>query len=199
MKTVSLGLIHLTAARLESRTLAVRLLSIFGFVGLIAVGAYLKFFLPGNPVPVTLQTAFVLLAGALLGPVDAVAAVLAYIALGVFGVPLFAGASGAAGLAYLSGVTGGYLVGFIVAAALTGIAARRLHSFWSLSAAFMAATLLILAFGVAWLALGLARPLSSVVIPGGLVFVPGGILKSLFACILYRRLARKGSTPPSQQ
>ncbi len=79
--------------------------------------------LPFSPVPITGQTMAVLLVGALLGSRRGALAVLAYIAEGLAGLPVFAG--GAAGLARLFGPTGGYLVGFVAAAFLVGWLAER--------------------------------------------------------------------------
>ncbi len=87
----------------------------------IAVGAWLQ--LPIGAVPITLQPLFVFLAGYLLGPASGAAAVALYVAAGVLGLPVFAG--GKAGLGVLLGPTGGYLAGFVLGAAITGLAARR--------------------------------------------------------------------------
>ncbi|WP_242394608.1 biotin transporter BioY [Anaeromyxobacter oryzisoli] len=86
----------------------------------IAIGAWLQ--LPIGPVPFTLQPIFVFLAGYLLGPLGGPAAVLLYVAAGVLGLPVFAG--GASGIGVLFGPTGGYLVGFVLGAGVTGLAAR---------------------------------------------------------------------------
>ncbi len=87
----------------------------------IAAGAWLQ--LPIGAVPITLQPLFVFLSGYLLGPASGAAAVALYVAAGVLGLPVFAG--GKAGLGVLLGPTGGYLVGFVVGAAITGLAAPR--------------------------------------------------------------------------
>ena len=74
--------------------------------------------LPFTPVPITAQTLAVLMAGALLGRRRGTLAVLAYLAEGAAGLPVFAG--GAGGLPYMLGPTGGYLAGFLLAAYITG-------------------------------------------------------------------------------
>lgn len=81
-----------------------------------AAGAYLIIPLP--PVPVTLQTLFMALAGTLLGPALGAMSQVVYVLLGVIGLPVFAG--GKAGLGVLLGPTGGYLVGFVAGAWLIG-------------------------------------------------------------------------------
>ena len=88
--------------------------SMFG--ALTAVGAYIMIPLP--PVPITLQTLFVNLAGALLGGYLGALSQVVYILLGVIGLPVFAG--GKAGAGVLLGPTGGYLIGFVVGAFVIG-------------------------------------------------------------------------------
>jgi biotin transport system substrate-specific component len=176
----------------SGRSLALRALGIAGFVGLIALGAHLKI---GGPVPFTLQTLFVLLAGALLGPADAAAAVCLYLAAGAMAVPVFANPAGAAGAAYFKGVTGGYLVGFVAAALLTGLAARRTQRVYMLACAFAGAALVILAFGAAHLWLVCGRTPAQALWTGFIPFLPGDMLKAFLAFVLYRRL--RGGPQPS--
>lgn len=95
-----------------------------GFAALIAVAAILPAINVAGPVPITLQTFAVLLAGAVLGAGRGFLAVLLYIAVGAAGVPVFSG--GNAGLGVFAGPTAGYLVGFPFAAALCGFLVQRL-------------------------------------------------------------------------
>jgi biotin transport system substrate-specific component len=90
---------------------------------LIALSAYLKIQLPFSPVPITGQTLAVLLVGASLGWKKGGMSVLTYLAEGLLGLPVFAG--GASGPAYLLGPTGGYLLGFVLAALAVGWLAER--------------------------------------------------------------------------
>jgi len=85
---------------------------------LIALGARIAIVLPGNPVPITGQTFGVLVAGGALGFRRGIASTGLYVALGLVGLPFFA--LNRTGLEVLWGSTGGYLVGFIVAAAIVG-------------------------------------------------------------------------------
>lgn len=87
------------------------------FALLTAIGA--QMIIPTVPVPFTLQTFFVLLSGALLGPRKGAAAQLSYLAMGAVGLPVFAGFSG--GFPFLLGPTGGYLIAFPFAAWVTGM------------------------------------------------------------------------------
>lgn len=97
-----------------------RMVGLAAGVGILAVGAWLC--VPFYPVPLTMQTLAVLLVGGILGPRLGPAAVCSYLALGLMGAPLFHGGLG--GLAVLLGPTGGYLVGFVPAALLMGLAGR---------------------------------------------------------------------------
>ena len=119
---------------------------------LIALSAQVAVPLPFSPVPVTGQTFAVLLVGAALGATRGSAAVVAYLAEGAAGIPVFAG--GLAGPAILLGPTGGYLFGFLPAAWICGALAERGwdRRFLSTLAAMTLGDLVIFAVGVPWLA-----------------------------------------------
>lgn len=91
-------------------------------IGLGAVFVYLTALIsipvPGSPVPITGQTFGVLLVGGALGLRRGLASVALYVAIGLIGVPFFA--EGRSGVATILGATGGYLIGFVLAAALVG-------------------------------------------------------------------------------
>jgi len=100
---------------------------IAGFSLVIAVSAQVSIPLPFTPVPITLQTFAVVLTGALLGSRRGAAAIIVYLVEGIAGLPVFS--LGRAGFSHLLGPTGGYLVGFVVAAWLVGfLVERRLAS-----------------------------------------------------------------------
>jgi len=138
--------------------------------------------LPFTPVPITAQTFAVLLTGAALGARRGAAAIGLYVLEGLVGLPVFAG--GAAGLHRLLGPTGGYLLGFIAAAYLTGTLAER---GWDRTVRFAAAAmgagnLVIYLFGVPWLALSLGWPRA---LTGGLLpFIPGDLVKLAAAALV---------------
>lgn len=117
----------------------------------VAAMAQLRVLLPFSPVPITGQTLAVLLVGTALGPWRGGLSLGLYLAEGAVGLPVFAG--GAAGLATLAGPTGGYLVGFVVAAVLTGhLAQRGWDRRWLGAATVMVlGNVVIYALGVAWL------------------------------------------------
>lgn len=147
--------------------------------GLIALSAQLVIWLPYTPVPVTGQTLAVVLTGALLGPRWGVLAVLFYIAEGSLGWPVFHGGTG--GWIRLIGPTGGYLVGFVVAAFVVGCLARRGwdRRFLTALAMMLAGQAVILALGAAWLAQ--FGPVGQALINGVIPFLPGELIKSLLA------------------
>ncbi len=111
--------------------------------------------IPFWPVPLTLQTFVVLVLGMAYGWKLGVATMLLYMAEGVFGFPVFAGTpEKGLGIPYMMGPTGGYLAGFIAAAALCGWLAEHAwdRSWVRTGAAAVAGHVLILAMGWAWLA-----------------------------------------------
>ena len=108
---------QLLAASAGARTLR-RTAAIGLAVAVVALSAQVVVPVPFSPVPMTLQPLAVLVVGALLGPAAGCAALLAYLAAGAAGLPVFA--AGGSGVARLVGPTGGYLLAFPVAAAVTG-------------------------------------------------------------------------------
>ena len=118
---------------------------------LVALCARIAIPLPFSPVPVTAQTLAVLLIGALLGSRRGGLSMLAYLAQGMAGLPVFAG--GLSGPAVLTGPTGGYLIGFAVAAFCTGWLAERGwdRRFVTTFLAMLLGNLVIYLCGVSWL------------------------------------------------
>ena len=149
---------------------------------LIALSAQLQFVLPFSPVPITGQTFTVLLLGALYGSTRGPATIVTYLALGVVGLPVFAG--GAFGVARLVGPTGGYLVGFLAAAFVVGFLSERGwdREPWSTAVSMIIGNGIIYVGGVLWLSkfVGWPAVLSTGVIP----FLAGDALKIALATIL---------------
>jgi len=133
------------------RAIYVSVLWTLGFTLLTAAMAQIEIRFPFTPVPLTGQTFAVLLGGAVLGWRRGFASQALYLSAGAMGLPFFAG--GAEGAAYLLGPTGGYLVSFPIAAGLLGWLVERGASrkVWTLALALIAADLLILFSGTAWL------------------------------------------------
>ncbi|SFJ39947.1 biotin transport system substrate-specific component [Bosea sp. OK403] len=120
---------------------------------LLVLAAKIK--VPFWPVPMTLQTLAVLSLGAAYGSRLGAATVALYIAYGLAGLPVFTNTPPvAAGPLYLVGPTGGFLVGFVLAAAVAGWAAARGASLTRLIVGLLTAEALMLGLGCLWLALG---------------------------------------------
>lgn len=95
-------------------------------IAVLAIAAKMKFPIPPSPVPVTMGTFAVLTIGAAYGPRLGLTTILGYMAIGALGFDVFAGSSAEAnGLTYMMGGTGGYLVGYVLATAALGFAARK--------------------------------------------------------------------------
>lgn len=150
-------------------------------VALTALAAQVRFAVPGSPVPFTGQTAAVLLTGAALGGRLGAASMLLYVLLGAAGLPIFTDAS--FGIEHVLGYTGGYLVGFIAAAALVGWLAERGWDRTVPQAAMLmvVGNLVIYLFGVPVLAAVLGMPLVEAIDAGALTFIPGDALKIALA------------------
>jgi biotin transport system substrate-specific component len=132
--------------------LAGRLLASSGFALFTALAAVIAIPLWFTPVPITLQVLAALLAGLVLGPRLGAISQLEYLALGAAGFPVFAG--GKAGVAALAGPTGGYLVGLVALAFVTGFICDRFprrRQFGSVLAS-LAGILAIYVIGAGWLA-----------------------------------------------
>lgn len=144
--------------------------------------------LGGFGVPITLQTLAVVLTGLVLGPVRGALAVLLYLLLGFVGLPVFS--RGQSGLQVLSGPTAGYLVSFVVAAAVVGFAAqvvvrRTRRALWMpllVAASFATSIVVVHVLGVLGLMLNLRLPLAAA-ISADLPFLPGDLVKDVVAVL----------------
>ena len=148
---------------------------------LVATLAQVKIPIPFTPVPLTGQTFAVLLVGAALGSKRGAISLVLYTLMGALGLPFFAG--GASGLAYLSGPTLGYLVGFIAAAYVIGLLAERglERSVRTSLIPFLAGTLIIYLFGAGWLAIlfGVEQAITLGILP----FIIGDVIKLVLAAL----------------
>jgi len=152
---------------------------------LIYLTARVSFVIPGNPVPYTLQNFGVLVVGGALGFRRGGIAALLYLALGVVGLPFFA--EGRGGLAVIWGATGGYLVGFVLAAALVGRLAelgwdRRIGGAIGET---LLGTGVIYLVGVPWLAITTGLTLSEAISVGFVPFVVVDTVKLLAAAAVF--------------
>ncbi|MFC1925163.1 biotin transporter BioY [Chloroflexota bacterium] len=182
------------------------------FAGLTGLMAQVKVAIPGSPVPVTGQTFAVLLCAVMLGKWYGGLSQVFYVGIGICGVPLFTGWSG--GWAYFTGVTGGYMVGFILAALFLGyftdkfVNSRRFVPMLGLM--LFANFVLIHGVGLLWMnhfhyemwlgtssTLGFGpyegRGLLSLLMIGTIPFIVGDIAKAIAAAALTKGIAPKES------
>ncbi|MFG3422570.1 biotin transporter BioY [Micromonospora sp. NPDC049460] len=151
---------------------------VVGAIAMTGAAAQIALPVPGSPVPITGQTFAVLLAGAALGPTRGAVSMLLYVAAGGFGLPWFAGGASGFGTATL-----GYLLGFVLAAALVGRLAlagadRRP---WRTIGMMAAGNTLIYLVGVPWLAVATGVGLPRALALGFVPYLIGDVLKAVLA------------------
>ncbi|GGK21667.1 biotin transporter BioY [Salinarimonas ramus] len=148
------------------------------------------------PVPITLQTLGVMLAGLMLGPVRGGLALALLVLLVAIGLPVLAGGRG--GFGVLLGPTGGFIVGWIVGAFVTGLVAQRTTRVGSWGARDLAFALLaclaggvvaVYAIGIPWLAVVTGMDLVQAA-AGSAVFLPGDAVKAIVAVLVARGVQR---------
>lgn len=139
---------------------------------------------PGSPVPITGQTLAVVLTAAALGPLRGVAGQALYLLLGAVGLPFYSEAS--SGWEVVTGATGGYLVGFVPAAYLIGLAARHRadRTLWKAVPLFVAGQAVIFAVGVPWLAVTADLTVAQALDAGFYPFIAGGLVKAGVAALV---------------
>lgn len=157
--------------------------------GTALVAALAQVAIPLWPVPVTGQTLAVLLVGASLGAARGAASLGLYALLGAIGLPIYSDA--ASGWSVLVGPTGGYIIGFVLSAAIVGWAAERRWDRGWLKAAvtFIGGSLVVFAVGLPWLSyslggFGLPNDLQSTLVAGFYPFIIGGLIKAGIAAAL---------------
>lgn len=155
------------------------------FAALIIVGTFIS--VPLYPVPVTLQTFFVFLAGLLLPPGSAAGSVAIYLLLGICNLPIFSGAKG--GIAVLAGPTGGFLIGMLPAALLGALLADRKPGKKTAVRDILSVVVMeicIYAVGLPMLKHYIAKDWAAVIAAGLSPFVVGDALKMVVSIILAR-------------
>jgi biotin transport system substrate-specific component len=159
----------------------------------VALAAQVAVPVPFSPVPMTLQPLAVLVVGGLLGAAGGVSALMTYLALGLLGLPVFAG--GSSGVVHLIGPTGGYLLAFPVAAGVVGALAGRQAGVLRVLLACALGMVIIHAGGVAQLALLGGNPAAAFRV-GFVPFLTGDLLKvGLAAAVILgaRSMVRKAN------
>ena len=152
---------------------------------LIALSAQVVIPVPGSPVPITGQTFGVLLSAGALGFRRGIAATVLYVLIGIVGLPAFA--HGSHGVEVVTGATGGYLIGFIAAAAVIG---RLAELGWDRNlvgavGAMLIGSVLIYAFGLPWLAYVAHLDATTTLQEGLYPYIPGDVAKLALAAVAF--------------
>jgi biotin transport system substrate-specific component len=163
------------------------------FIGLIAIGSWIS--IPFVPVPFTLQTLFVLLAGIVMKRYAVIPTSL-IVLFGAMNLPVFH--NGASGIGILLGPTGGYLIGFIPASLIVGLAYERDGRFVHMAGIILGEAALFAA-GVGWLSLSTGMTLIQASVIGLLPFIPGDIVKAFAAYAIGVRIRASGMAIPSKE
>ncbi len=152
---------------------------------LTAAGAYLS--IPIGPVPIVLQSLFILLSGLLLGSRWGLASVAVYLLAGTCGLPVFSGGMG--GIGRLVGPTGGYLIGFLPAVYLIGIISEKGEQRLIFDViAMVVGSVVIYAVGVSWLKILTGMTLAKTLAVGMVPFIPGDVIKIAVAVPITKAL-----------
>jgi biotin transport system substrate-specific component len=173
-------------------------LFVVGGVGFISLLAQISLPVPGSPVPVTGQTLAVLLIGTTYGARLGLLTFATYLLAGIAGAPIFAPSASSAnhGIARLTGATGGYLVGMLVASLLLGYLADRKadQKFRTSFPALLIGDLVIFTFGLAWLHASLDLTWAATFKAGFTPFILGEALKIAITAtslpLIWRRISR---------
>lgn len=184
--------ISLTKERPFGESALTQTLWILSFTVATALSA--RFEIPHEPVPYTLQTLVVILAGAFLGPRNGAISQLAYLAAGLLGAPVFAG--GSCGLARLIGPTGGYLMAFPLAAAVVGLFLERRGSLSRSFFAMASGLLVIFVAGTFHLYAFYLHDIRSAFTAGLLTFTWWDALKLGAAAMTYHEIAKRRRGEP---
>lgn len=176
---------------MNSQTYLQKLILCAFFSALTVTGAYITIPLPFSPVPLTLQSFFVLMSGAILGPVFGALSQILYILLGIMGLPVFAGF--ASGPFVLIGPTGGYLLGFVISSFLVGLVCKFSNKknmlFYLI--VFIFGTMVIYIFGIIGLMFFMHINFTRAFFVGVLPFVVGDFFKITAASFLIIKLRNK--------
>ncbi len=140
-----------------------------------------------TPIVINLATLAVMIAGGLLGPVWGAVSLAVYVALGAAGLPVFSAFRG--GIGHIAGPSGGYIIGYIFAAAATGLLTSRESGYLRLCLAMAAGTAVCYAFGTIWYMISTGTPLWPALLGCVFPFLPGDAVKTLLGAYLVKRLA----------
>ncbi len=177
----------LTFKQLLSSVKESELFWIVSFSILTAISAQVS--IPVQPVPFTLQTMIVLLAGAFLGAKNGAYSQLLYIFLGAIGLPIFA--DGTMGFARLIGPTGGYLLAFPIAAYLVGFLTGKSQKYVFVVISMFIAELVIISVGTFYLYASYLHNIAEAVKAGAAIFTVWMVIKVFAAASIFYTVAKK--------
>ena len=158
------------------------------FAALIAVGSWISIPLGFTPVPVNLATLAVFLTGGLLGAKYGAVSTAVYAMVGAVGAPVFAGFRG--GFSVIAGPTGGYIVGYILAAFIVGIIVTKESGIVRTAAAMIAGLAACYALGTAWFMVSTNTGFGAAMVACVIPFLPGDAIKITAGTILIRKLRK---------
>lgn len=197
MKSVTAGTLARPAINVTNLQ---RVLMVLAGIGILTASAYLS--VPFYPVPMTMQTLAVMLIAGAMGPYVSATSVLGYLAIGAMGAPVFH--NGLGGVGVFAGPTAGYLIGFVPAAFVVGLAARYVRKSATkgvketlvLVVACIVASAIVYAIGVPWLSYFTGKSLSVAWTAGAVHFFLGDALKIAVAVAAFQTthgfMAKKG-------
>ena len=157
------------------------------FAALTAVCSMISIPLPFTPVPINLATLSVFLAGGLLGSKGGAISQLVYVFLGAIGLPVFAQFTGGFGI--LTGPTGGYIIGYVAGAWLTGFVIEKLgQGFYKNIIAMVAGIAICYTLGTLWFMLSTSTGLVAALVMCVIPFLIGDAIKIVAGAVLVKRL-----------
>ncbi len=156
------------------------------FAALTAI--FSQIIIPIGSVPINLATLSILICAGVLGAKYGTLSVLVYVVLGAAGVPVFASLKG--GIAVLAGPTGGYILGYIVMAFISGYVFEKSSSWRLRAAAMITATAVCYSIGTVWFMLVMQAEWMAALATCVLPFLPGDIIKMIVACLVIQKLER---------
>ena len=169
-----------------------QLFGIISFTLLTAVAAQIT--IPVQPVPFTLQTMMVVLAGAFLGAKNGAYSQLLYLLLGCLGLPVFAQIPAAFGFMRLFGPTGGYLLSFPIAAYVTGYLLEKNKSYLNVTLTMFLANFIIIATGTLFLYTFYVKNLAEAITYGAAIFSIWTVIKVFLSINIFYAIKKPGKS-----
>ena len=166
------------------------LIAVAFFTAMTTIGAWISFPLPFSPVPIVLANLVVILSGAILGKWLGPLSQIVYLLMGIIGIPVFANHT--AGPSVIAGPTGGYLIGYVLAAFVTGLLVEYLphiHRSRAADSARLAfsltmGALVIYLTGISWLARVAGMDIHTALVKGFYPYLPGDAVKIIVGTML---------------